>query len=232
MSEAHKPGPRIKVMKDGPYLVQGGAPLDEARIVRGPDGEPCRWERGESYPVKKTYSLCRCGASKAMPYCDGSHLQAAVDVTETAPPGPDHRHIEKTTGPGVDLTWCDELCIVARFCHAGKDAWGYAEVSEDPEARAKAIEEAGSCPSGSLVAWDKDSEAAIEPPFAPGISVIEDPTTGLSGPLWVKGGIPIESAEGFEYERRNRVTLCRCGRSQKKPFCDGSHINAGFKSEP
>jgi hypothetical protein len=105
-------------------------------------------------------------------------------------------------------------------------------VSDDPEARAKAIEEAGNCPSGSLVAWGKDSGAAIEPPYPPGISVIEDPTTGLSGPLWVKGGIPIESAEGFEYERRNRVTLCRCGRSARKPFCDGAHTAAGFKSKP
>ncbi len=232
MSEDRKAGPRIKVMKDGPYLVRGGVPLSEQRIVRGPDGEPCRWEKGQSYPDKESYSLCRCGASKAKPYCDGSHFQVVVDGTETAPPAQDHRHIEKTTGPGVNLTWCEELCIVARFCHAGKDAWGYAEASDDPEARAKAIEEAGNCPSGSLVAWDKDSGSAIEPLCQPEIGLIEDPQTGLAGPLWVKGGIPIESADGFEYERRNRVTLCRCGRSAKKPFCDGSHTAAGFRSKP
>ncbi|HMA55022.1 MAG TPA: CDGSH iron-sulfur domain-containing protein, partial [Acidobacteriota bacterium] len=213
--------PRIKVVKDGPYIVSGNVPLDEEHIVYGHDGEPARWAEGPSFPHPETYALCRCGASKHKPFCDGSHVEAGMDGAETAQHGPEHRHIEKTTGPGVDLTWCQEICIAARFCHSGKDAWGYADASDDPEARAKAIEEAGNCPSGSLVAWDKVTGAPIEPECEPGISVIEDPTTGLSGPLWVKGGIPIESADGVEYERRNRVTLCRCGRSARKPFCDG-----------
>jgi CDGSH-type Zn-finger protein len=232
MSDNPKGARRIKVTKDGPYIVSGSVPLAEARIVRGPDGEPASWEQGPPYPEQKTYALCRCGASMHPPFCDGSHLEAALDVTETAPRGEDHRHIEKTVGPGVDLTWVEDLCIAACFCHAGKDAWGYAEASDDPEDRAKAIEEAGNCPSGSLVAWDKDTGAAIEPRFEPGIGLIEDPGAGSSGPLWVRGGIPIESADGFEYGKRNRVTLCRCGRSQKKPFCDGSHLAAGFKSKP
>lgn len=232
MSNDPKGAPRIKVTKDGPYIVSGNVPLNEEHIVYGPDGEPARWDRGPSFQHRETYALCRCGASKHKPFCDGSHLDAAWDLTETAPRGEDHKHIEKTTGPGVDLTWCEELCIAARFCHAGKDAWGYAEASDDPEARAKAIEEAGNCPSGSLVAWDKATGAAIELPYQPGISLTEDPQRGRSGPVWVKGGIPIESADGFECERRNRVTLCRCGRSQKEPFCDGSHITAGFRSKP
>jgi CDGSH-type Zn-finger protein len=232
MSDDPKTGPRIKVTRDGPYVVSGNVPLAEEFVALGSDGEPARWDQGPSIPHTETYALCRCGASKHRPFCDGSHVEAGMDGTETAQHGPDHRHIEKSTGPGVDLTWCEELCIVARFCHSGKDAWGYAEASDDPDARAKAIEEAGNCPSGSLVARDKDSGAAIEPPYRPGISMIEGPTTGLSGPLWVKGGIPIESAGGVEYERRNRVTLCRCGRSEKKPFCDGAHVAAGFRSRP
>ena len=60
--------------------------------------------------------------------------------------------------------------------------------------------------------------------------LIENPEAGTSGPIWVKGGIPIESADGTEYETRNRVTLCRCGQSKNKPFCDGAHISIGFKS--
>jgi CDGSH-type Zn-finger protein len=232
MADDPKDARRIKVIKDGPYIVSGSVPLAEEHVVVGPDGEPASWEQGPSYPEQKTYALCRCGASKHPPFCDGSHVEAALDGTETAPQGADHQHIEKTTGPGVDLTWSEELCIAARFCYAGKDAWGYAEASDNPEDRAKAIEEAGNCPSGSLVAWDKDTGAAIEPPYQPAIGLVEDPRAGTSGPIWVKGGIPIESADGFEYEKRNRVTLCRCGRSQNRPFCDGSHIEAGFKSRP
>ncbi len=232
MSDEPKSGRRIKVMKDGPYLVRGGVPLDEERIVRGPDGEPCRWEKSESYPVKESYSLCRCGASKAKPFCDGSHFEAGFDGTETAGRKSYREGAERTAGPGVDLTWSAEYCVAARFCHAGKDAWNYCEASDDPECRKQAIEEACNCPSGALVAWDKTTGAPIEPACEPGITVIEDPGAALSGPLWVKGGIPIESAKGFEYERRNRMTLCRCGRSARKPFCDGSHIAAGFKAKP
>ncbi len=227
-----KNAPRIKVTKDGPYIVSGNVPLTEERIVLGPDGEPAKWDKGPSLPHQETYALCRCGASKHMPFCDGSHAKVEFDGTETAGRTDYLEHVEKTAGPGVDLTWSSEFCMVARFCHGGLDAWNYAERSDDLEARMRAIEEAGACPSGSLVAWDKTTGQAIEPACEPGISLIEDPQRGLSGPLWVKGGISVESADGFVYERRNRVTLCRCGRSEEKPFCDGAHGPAGFKSRP
>ena len=50
-----------------------------------------------------------------------------------------------------------------------------------------------------------------------------------NGPYWVRGGIPIESADGSTYEVRARMALCRCGHSRNKPFCDGSHVAARFK---
>jgi CDGSH-type Zn-finger protein len=49
------------------------------------------------------------------------------------------------------------------------------------------------------------------------------------GPLLVRGGIPVESEDGRPYEVRNRVTLCRCGHSRNKPFCDGTHDQIGFR---
>jgi CDGSH-type Zn-finger protein len=47
----------------------------------------------------------------------------------------------------------------------------------------------------------------------------------------VSGGIPIQSADGFVHEKRNRVTLCRCGQSKNKPFCDGTHCEVGFDDQ-
>ena len=76
--------------------------------------------------------------------------------------------------------------------------------------------------------WDKDTEKVFEPPFKPSIGIIEDPGIKVSGPIWVKGGIRIEGADGKSYEVRNRVTLCRCGQSSNKPFCDGTHASMHF----
>jgi len=105
------------------------------------------------------------------------------------------------------------------------------QVSMDPKARQMAIEIAGQCPTGRLVVCEKRTGKPIEPNFEKSITVLEDPGRHCSGPLWVKGGIPIQSADGTEYEVRNRVTLCRCGKSSNKPFCDGTHISIRFKDD-
>ncbi len=223
MTEAPKTKQRIKVTKNGPYVVTGRIPIAREKVIIGSDGEPERWEPGEAYPDRDTCALCRCGHSKSKPYCDGSHTAAGFDGTETASRRPYLESVEKTAGPALDLTYSDELCAEARFCHRGEEAWGYAERSDDPAAKKEAIREACDCPSGSLVAWDKPSGEAIEPVFPPSIAVIENPQDDADSPLWIKGGIPIESGDGFTYEKRNRVTLCTCGRSENKPFCDSRH---------
>ncbi len=80
---------------------------------------------------------------------------------------------------------------------------------------------------GSLRAGDPET-GGPRTEFEPSIWLIEDPSLGVSGALWVRGGIPVVSADGTPYEVRNRVTLCRWGQSKNKPFCDGSHIATGF----
>ena len=54
------------------------------------------------------------------------------------------------------------------------------------------------------------------------------------GPLRLEGeNILIHDQDGREYNIQGRtvVSLCRCGQSQNKPFCDGSHNKAGFSSQ-
>ncbi|MFC4334292.1 CDGSH iron-sulfur domain-containing protein [Salininema proteolyticum] len=89
--------------------------------------------------------------------------------------------------------------------------------------------EAGHCPSGRLVSWEPETKAPVKPDLPASIGVVEDPVEGCSGPLWVRGAIPVRSADGQEYELRRRVTLCRCGASRNKPFCDGTHAAIGFQ---
>lgn len=49
-----------------------------------------------------------------------------------------------------------------------------------------------------------------------------------NGPLVVKGQVILEDAEGNRYETKEQFSLCRCGFSENKPFCDGSHRTKEF----
>jgi CDGSH-type Zn-finger protein len=64
---------------------------------------------------------------------------------------------------------------------------------------------------------------------------MEEPTTILvspNGPLRISGNFVIKDPQGkdFDLSGRTMISLCRCGHSQNKPFCDGSHARNGFQS--
>jgi CDGSH-type Zn-finger protein len=222
---------RIRIMEDGPYVVSGSVPLVKLEIVTNDAGESIGWREVERFDGASSYMLCRCGTSADKPYCDFSHATAGFDGTETAECDPYFEHAESIDGPGVRLRDARALCAEARFCDRGGGLWNLIEQCDDSEARALAEEEAALCPSGRYVICDNETGKAHEPELEPSIALVEDPALGVSGPLYVRGGIPITAADGSAYEVRNRVTLCRCGGSKNKPFCDGSHIQAKFKSE-
>jgi CDGSH-type Zn-finger protein len=213
---------KVRVSKDGPYLVSRGIPLTKQIVGIDAAGYSYKWSEGKKYPSKDNYALCRCGRSKNKPFCDGTHHEVNFDGTETASREPYLDQAERLDGPALELTDAVGLCASARFCERAGGIWNLTEQSKDSEAKRIAIEESGNCPSGRLVVWDKNGKD-IEPKFEPSIGVVKDPQEDMRGPIWVRGGIPVESADGNVYEIRNRVTLCRCGKSSNKPFCDGSH---------
>lgn len=51
------------------------------------------------------------------------------------------------------------------------------------------------------------------------------------GSILVKGEVELLDAEGNVYETKPKFSLCRCGASSNKPFCDGSHKAIGFESK-
>jgi CDGSH-type Zn-finger protein len=226
-----KDNSKISITKNGPYVVSGNLPLNKEIIVVDKEGVPVKWKKGKKYPKCNDCALCRCGKSDNKPYCDGTHAKIKFDGTETASKKPYMRQAGKVTGPNLVLTDATEFCALGRFCEKGKGVWESTRESDNPKCKKDAIQESCDCPSGRLVIWDKKTGKAIEPKFKQSISLVEDPDREVSGPIWVKGGVPIESAEGKKYEIRNRVTLCRCGKSTNKPFCDGSHIEAGFRDD-
>lgn len=214
---------KIKVCEDGPYTVYGSIPLSEQILISDEAGLSTGWREGKKFPLQEEYDLCRCGRSKNKPFCDGSHSDFAFDGAETASREPFERFTEpKTIGPELELTDAPVFCAVARFCDRAGGAWDNTRASSDPASKSIAIQEVGDCPAGRLVLHDKKGNL-VEPDFEPSIGLVIDPVEEVAGPIWVRGGIPIESADGFVYEIRKRVTLCRCGYSNNKPFCDGRH---------
>jgi CDGSH-type Zn-finger protein/uncharacterized Fe-S cluster protein YjdI len=128
----------IAIREAGPYAVRG-----EQRI----DGEAAGFRA----------TLCRCGASKNKPFCDGSHH----DV---------------------------------KFSASGEPATGKADML--------AV---------------RDGPLAIDPQ--------------IDGPLQIRGNLEITSGTGRVVARVTQAKLCRCGGSNTKPFCDGTHARIGFKSD-
>jgi CDGSH-type Zn-finger protein len=229
MSDGPKPG--IKVSKDGPYLVKGGVPVSTTTIGVDKAGESVEWIEGERIATGEQCALCRCGRSGSKPFCDGSHTDVAFDGTETADRGDYMDRTAVLEGSVVRVTDVVALCAEARYCAAQGGLWNMLEDTDDPEVAERVISQSTLCPSGRYIAWDAESGMAYEPEFQPSIGLVEDPSRAVSGGLWVRGGIPVESSDGFVYEVRNRQTLCRCGQSANKPFCDGSHCDVGFTDD-
>ncbi|HEX4028102.1 MAG TPA: CDGSH iron-sulfur domain-containing protein [Rhizomicrobium sp.] len=221
----------IKVTKDGPYAVSGGPPLSKQAIGSNSKGESVYWLAGDTIAAGASYFLCRCGRSAKKPFCDGTHAKTGFDGEETASHQPYAAQSQEIDGPALALTDAEPLCAFARFCDRDGKVWNSVSQALTPSARQAFADQVGQCPSGRLVAWDLATRKPVEPQLPPSIVLVEDPKEGVSGPIWVRGGIQIIAADGSAYEIRNRVTLCRCGQSRNKPFCDGTHASGSFTDE-
>jgi CDGSH-type Zn-finger protein len=216
---------RITITKDGPYLVSGSVPLGLATIEVNAEGESVKWGQGKNFPDAETTHLCRCGESKNKPFCDGSHAKVGFDGTETASRAPFREQAQVVDGPDLQLADAEVLCAFARFCDPNGRIWTMPPDSDDAKTRANLVRQAGDCASGRLVVIDKATGKAVEPELPKSIGIVEDPSRECSGPLWARGGLELIGADGTAYEVRNRMTLCRCGRSENKPFCNGAHAS-------
>lgn len=223
--------PKVQIAKNGPYLVTGSLPLGRETMDSNAEGESVQWSPGQQYPLQAHYALCRCGQSAHKPFCDGTHTKVGFDGTETASRAPYLEQATMIEGPTMSLTDAESLCAFARFCDPNGKVWNLVVETDQAASRKNFVRQTCDCPSGRLVAWDNATGEAVEPAYKLSIVLIQDPAQNCSGPLWLRGGVQVVGADTFLYEVRNRVTLCRCGASQNKPFCDGSHASIGFSDE-
>ena len=224
----------ISINKDGPYRIQGGIALNRKEAVYSEFDEPLTWHKMNAIQTSPNYALCRCGESNKKPFCDGSHARINFDGTETADTRPTVERQKVIEGSNIAETNLrvksdHSLCAHARFCFNRFGNLNQMMPSaSDVRIRNQVIAMVERCPSGALtyeIEIDNDTSTdyqAVEPDLPTAIGVITD------GPLWVTGDIRIERADGQPMEIRNRVTLCRCGHSKNKPFCDGAHNKIDF----
>jgi CDGSH-type Zn-finger protein len=221
----------IAVSKDGPYIVSGHVTLTEQVIGANARGESVQWQQSEAYRVSAKFALCRCGHSNTPPFCDGTHGKVRFDGTEIAVRTPYTAQAATFDGPALALLDARHLCADARFCDPNGKVWNQVAHTDDPQVRSTFLRQVHDCPAGRLTAFDKAAGKAIDSDVPVSIGLVEDPTQECSGPIWLRGGIPLTSADGYRYEVRNNATLCRCGASKNKPFCDGSHSSIKFNTK-
>ena len=167
-------------------------------------------EEGKSPTVKS-------GDPQAAP---DSHAAA---ITPNPPSGAAENHgatpdIEVAEGTDVVIEFEAKRCIHSRFCVLQQpgvfkaNVVGAWIVPDDADCADNLVATAQNCPSGAIQYRRKDGRPQETPPLVNLIQVRENGPNGFRGALKIDG-------EDIGY----RATLCRCGRSQNKPFCDGSH---------
>jgi len=214
---------KVEVLAHGPYEVTGDISLQRRSVVRTAAGEAVTWNAAEILDKEEVFYLCRCGKSEHKPFCDGSHAFELFDGTETAATTTYDERAERHVGPGITVGVDHELCHHSAFCkYEANSYFDLIEKSDSTNTLSQLVAMVDRCPSGALaIAVNGHDVEAVLPVQ---ISPIGD------GPLMLTGGVSVTRADGVEMETRNRLSLCRCGASQNKPYCDGSHRDIGFEA--
>jgi len=200
---------KITCLPNGPYL------LENAQLQRA---------SGATWPTGKGVALCRCGGSQSKPFCDGTHGRNGFRDDNQADPAKDKR--EAYVGKGITIFDNRALCAHAAHCtedlapvfRYGKEPW----IDPDGASVQEIIAVIRKCPSGAL-SYAIDGVEGTLPKREQMVTVTDN------GPYAVTGGIELMNTPFGEGASKERYTLCRCGASKNKPFCDGSHWAAGFK---
>jgi CDGSH-type Zn-finger protein/ferredoxin len=204
--------PTIECSQNGPYLVRNLQNL--------------RNSKAESIPTKPVIALCRCGGSAKKPFCDGTHSKLGFSSQKVAEGTRDKR--QNYVGKGVTIHDNRSICSHAGFCtdrlasvfRMKTEPW----IDPDGARIEEIIEAVKRCPSGAL-SYSIEGVEHRDQDRDPMITVSKD------GPYLVTGGVELEDESRAEGASEEHYTLCRCGASKNKPFCDGTHWYVKFTDD-
>lgn len=128
----------------------------------------------------------------------------------------------------ITVVWQPHMCIHSKVCFHGlpevfnpqKRPWVAVE-GADTEA---IVNQVNKCPSGAL-SYTLNGEEKTEG------EVVSETVVEVSpnGPLLLYGNVTIKGQDGTTQKKTKVTAFCRCGQSNNKPFCDGTHAKTGFQ---
>lgn len=220
--------PKIQPLPNGPYYLINDMQPKVVYNLQNFKGEPLSTTVG--------IALCRCGASKNKPFCDGTHSVIGFSsANKTLEENDDIEKIvikdKRRDYPGKEITVHDNrrICSHAAECvnnlssvfKLGSRPW----INPDGSKMNDIIEVVRRCPSGAL-SYSIDGVEYRDPEEQrnPTVTVLKN------GPYHITGGIELigENIQFGEGASKEHYTLCRCGASENKPFCDGAHKSSNF----
>lgn len=137
---------------------------------------------------------------------------------------------KKYTNGEVTIVWKPTACIHSAICWKGATGLGSVFnpqqkpwITPEGATTEQIVEQVKKCPSGALSFYMNNEEPAVENTTVE--TIVE---TAPNGPLLVYGNITVKDKSGNETKKNKVTAFCRCGASNNKPYCDGSHVKIGF----
>ena len=170
--------------------------------------------------------LCRCGQSKNKPFCDGIHNKINFNSEKLEGRQPDQ--VDNYVGEGITIHDNRGVCSHIGYCtdnlpsvfRMKKEPW----IDPDGASVADVIKLIKTCPSGAL-SYSVDGVKHDTLDRGPSIILRQD------GPYHIEGEIELDDYNQSKPQSKEHYTLCRCGGSKNKPFCDGTHWYNNFKHD-
>ena len=208
----------IACLPNGPYYLINS---QEKKAV-----ENLQNSRGEQLSSVRGIALCRCGGSANKPFCDGTHGTNRFSSKKLTDGSKDKR--ESYAGKKITVHDNRGICAHAGFCTSNLASVFKLNTEPWIDPNGPKVEEiiaaVRKCPSGAL-SYSIDGVEDPGPDRGPMVTVSKN------GPYCATGGIDLVGEARGEGASVEHFTLCRCGGSKNKPFCDGTHWSIKFKDE-
>lgn len=210
--------PKIACLPNGPYYMINSSTPQVIPNLESSTGEP----RSNVIGI----ALCRCGGSNNKPFCDGTHGKNGFTDDKKIERQPDRR--DNYVGKGITIHDNRGICAHAGYCtdklatvfKLKEEPW----IDPDGAPVQEIIDAVKRCPSGAL-SYSIDGVEYKGEERPPKVTVTRN------GPYAVTGGVDLVGQQKGEGASDEHFTLCRCGGSKNKPFCDGSHWYNNFRDD-